>query len=170
MKFPASFRISYLGRALSPLDRASLFLATAGGAGDFPFAPGTVGSIVALALFYPLSFLAPLWQAVGIVAVTLLGTWTAGRVGRWSKVDDDSRIVIDEVAGMWITLWAFPFDPWIWLAGFVIFRVLDVVKVFPANYCDEELHGGRGVMLDDVVSGIYAHALLRLVLQLTHLA
>ena len=160
--------ISYLKPQIGWMERFHLFFASVGGAGDSPWAPGTVGSMVAVALFYPLQA-TPSWvQGIAIAMVTLLGVWNAFGVSRWSKIEDDSRIVIDEVAGMWITLFAIPFDPWTWALGFLLFRALDIAKVYPANYCDEKMHGGWGVMLDDVVSGIYAQVLLRAVMHGMH--
>ena len=161
--------LSFLKPGISLKVRFALWFASVGGAGDFPKAPGTVGSLIALFLFLPLVNQSWLIQLLAVVLVVLLGFWTSFVVGRESGVEDDQRIVIDEVAGMWITLLFFPFNIWVFVGGFLLFHVLDIVKVFPANYCDEKIEGGYGVMLDDVVSGIYANVIIRMLFHLSAL-
>ena len=136
------------------MTRLALLVATAGGAGWAPLAPGTVGS----ALTGLVLWLAPpsrTGRAVGLVVVTVLGLWAAGRAERALGRKDPGAIVVDEVAGM--TLSVLPFPPtWPVLAvGFVLFRVFDIWKPFPANVA-QRLPGGLGVMADDLVAGVYA--------------
>ncbi len=136
------------------MTRLALVIATAGGAGWAPIAPGTVGSaLTVLALW-----LAPPsrgGRAVFLVAVTALGLWAADRAERALGRTDPGAIVVDEVAGM--TLSVLPFPPtWpVLAAGFVLFRIFDIWKPFPANEA-QRLPGGIGVMADDLVAGLYA--------------
>ena len=89
--------------------------------------------------------------------------WASGRAEKISGITDPSFVVIDEVAGQLITLFLLPFSWKILIAGFILFRVFDVIKPFPARRA-EKLHGGWGIMMDDVLAGLYGNILL----QLTH--
>jgi phosphatidylglycerophosphatase A len=151
------------------LDAVSRVVATGFGSGYSPFAPGTAGSLVGLLLFLPLAGLAWPAQLAAVVSVTLVGVLAAGRVARLLGRKDPGLVVVDEVAGQWITLVALPFTPVTALAGFVLFRAMDIVKPWPARDL-ERLPGGLGIMADDVAAGIYAHLLLRVGLAVWPLA
>ena len=149
------------GAAPHGLARAlALAVATGGGSGYSPFAPGTAGSAVGVALFLPLAALGlPLFAAT-VVGVTALGIWAADVAERVYGRKDDGRIVIDEVAGQLLTL--LPLLPagrahdWRWLVtGFVAFRVLDVWKPGPVRWMQDHLRGGAGVVMDDVLAGVF---------------
>ena len=133
-------------------------VATAGGAGYSPIAPGTAGSAVALVLLWVIPFSTPALM-IAFVAVTLAGTWAAGRVEADGTEKDPGIIVIDEVAGMALSVLTVPRTPAVLLTGFVLFRVLDVVKPFPADR-SQALPGGPGVMADDLIAGLYVLLLL----------
>ena len=95
-----------------------------------------------------------------ILLLALLGVYVSEVVSRDLGVDDHGGIVIDEVAGFAITMWALPFD-WVWLlAGFCLFRLLDIVKPWPVRLFDQHVSGGLGVMADDIVAGLLACCLL----------
>jgi phosphatidylglycerophosphatase A len=122
--------------------------------GYSPWVPGTVGS--ALALF--IVWIVPFSRAgllVFFVAVTLAGTWAAHRAERQLGVKDPGVIVIDEVAGMTLSVLPFPPTPAVLIAGFVLFRLFDIVKPFPAG-ASQRATGGIGVMVDDLIAGLYA--------------
>jgi phosphatidylglycerophosphatase A len=146
--------------------RLAIFLATAGYAGYFPFAPGTVGSAVGLLLFVVLRwFASPLAEVAAVAAVSLAGVWAAREAEtHWGR-RDPGAIVIDEVAGMLLTLVAVPVSWAGALLGFLLFRGYDIVKPLGARQC-ERLPGGYGVMADDLVAGLYAHLTLRAALWL----
>ena len=133
-----------------------LAIATGAGSGYSPMASGTVGSIVGLALWLALVGLPPLGYAAAVVAVALLGIWAAGRASEIFRRHDDGRITIDEVAGMLVALLWLPARPEVAALAFVLFRVFDIWKPFPANAA-ERLPGGLGVMADDLVAGVYAN-------------
>lgn len=139
-------------------------LATGFGSGLSPKAPGTVGTLAAIPLVLVLSAL-PLWlSAVVIVLICGLGVYVSDVTSRDLGVDDHGGIVIDEVAGFAITMWALPTDGWLLLAGFLLFRFLDIVKPWPVRVFDQHVLGGLGVMADDIVAGLLACGLLHGVL------
>ena len=133
-------------------------IASVGGAGHAPVASGTVGSALALVALWLIPF-TPRGLLVTLVVVTVAGIWAAGRVERALGQKDPGLIVIDEVAGMTVAmLWA-PLSLPALLAGFVLFRVFDIVKPWPAHAA-QRLSGGLGVMVDDLIAGLYAAAVL----------
>lgn len=143
------------------MTRIALLIATAGGAGYFPFAPGTVGSAVGIVVYLLTRHLEPAMQVGILVAVCVAGTWAADVAARHFNRDDPGYVVIDEVAGQLATLLLLDVGYLGALAGFVVFRVLDIVKPWPANRL-EALHGGLGVMADDVMAGAYGWVLVAL--------
>ncbi len=135
-------------------------LATAFGAGYDAEAPGTLGSAVGLLLWFLLP--ASAWvQACAIVLVVVAGTWSADVAERHFGRQDPGQVVIDEVAGMLITLFLNPAGWFSAAVGFLLFRAADILKPFPARRF-ERLPGGLGIMADDVMAGIYANLGLRL--------
>ncbi|HSE77983.1 MAG TPA: phosphatidylglycerophosphatase A [Alphaproteobacteria bacterium] len=138
-------------------DHPASLVATFGGVGFAPLAAGTWGSLAAL----PCAWLIHYWfgwsgMAIAAMALALLGVWAAEEIVRRGNVRDPGFIVIDEVAGQFLALLFAPVGLASWLAAFLLFRAADIVKPFPANWCDRNLHGGFGVMLDDIVAGVYA--------------
>ena len=149
------------------MTRLAVFIATVGYCGYFPIAPGTVGSAAGL-LFYALV----VWTGSTVVEVTLIvglfaaGVWAGTTAERYFGGVDPGPIVLDEVVGMLITLAFIPGLGWSGaIAGFVLFRVFDVIKPYPAARL-EQLHGGLGVMADDAMAAIYANVCLRALLWL----
>jgi phosphatidylglycerophosphatase A len=143
-------------------DRAVLILATGFGIGKIPVAPGTFGSILGLPLGLVLAGLRlPLAITVAGVFV-LIAVWIAHDAEKIFKQSDPGSIVIDEIAGMAVTLIGLPINLTIMLTGFVVFRILDIVKPFPIRYLDQRLKGGWGVVMDDVAAGIIANLALRI--------
>jgi phosphatidylglycerophosphatase A len=146
--------------------RLAVFIATAAYCGYFPIAPGTVGSVAGLAVYLLVWWSrSPIIEVALIAAVFAAGTWSATHAERYFGAIDPGPVVIDEVLGMLITL-AFVHAGWsAALAGFVLFRLFDIVKPFPANRL-ENFHGGFGVMADDAMAGIYANLALRVLIWL----
>jgi phosphatidylglycerophosphatase A len=141
-------------------DFMARWVATGLGSGYSPVAPGTAGSAVGVLLFWPLAALGWPWQVAASAAVFLVGVAAAQRLSKQLGIEDPGVVVVDEVVGQWLTLAALPFTPAVALAGFLLFRVMDVVKPWPARSL-ERLHGGWGIMADDVMAGVYAHLALR---------
>ncbi len=138
-------------------------MATGLGSGYAPIAPGTAGSLVGLILFWPLSRLPVGVQVAAVVLGFLAGVAASTRVAARLGRKDPGLVVVDEVVGMWITMLWVPFGPLTAALGFLAFRVMDIVKPFPARRL-EALPAGWGIMADDVMAGVYANLLVRLVL------
>jgi phosphatidylglycerophosphatase A len=143
-------------------DQAALCLATGFSVGRVPFAPGTFGSLLALPLCAGLALLGPALAAVGAAAFLAPAIWAAGRAEQLLGRKDAPAIVVDEIAGMLIALAGLPFSGFNAAAGFAVFLVMDIFKPFPAGLIDSRMRGGVGIVLDDVVAGVYANLLLRL--------
>jgi phosphatidylglycerophosphatase A len=135
------------------------------GSGLFPKAPGTAGSVVALLIYYLfMDQLAPVVYLPLVLAVTLLGFYLCGRTARALGVHDHPGIVWDEFAGLWLALFALP-PGWYWpLLGFALFRVFDIFKPWPISWLDRHVHGGLGIMLDDILAGTFAGVCLQLII------
>ncbi len=146
-------------------DRAT-FIATFGGAGLLPKAPGSWGSLAALPFgWLILETLG--WQGVLVASlvVALLGWWASQVVLTRTGLKDPGAIVIDEVAGQLLCLAVVQADLWHFAVAFATFRVMDILKPFPANLADRKLCGGFGVMADDIVAGLYAMAATGVVIE-----
>ncbi len=145
--------------------RFVIILATWGGTGYSPVASGTVGTLAAIPLYLLLARL----QLPSYLLVTLLfsafACWVSGEAERIFAEKDSGKIVIDEVAGYLVTMVAVPLSWQGVVAGFFLFRLFDIVKPFPAGYVDRHLKNGYGVVLDDLVAGVYACLTLHLLLR-----
>lgn len=143
--------------------RIARWLATWGGCGYFPRAPGTAGSLAGvLAAWVLVSWTGWPAEVLAVAAAVLLGpaVWASGRACQQWGEQDPQRVVVDEVLGQWITLAAAPASDWrYWLLAFAVFRVLDTWKPFPARAA-EKLPGGWGVVADDLVAGLYGAIVL----------
>ena len=136
------------------------FLAFGFGTGLAPVAPGTFGSLPGLLLFW-LTLDFGLYVQLGIAAaLALAGIWLCGESARRIGVHDHGGIVWDEIVGMYVTLLFAPVTWQGFVAAFVLFRVMDIVKPWPIRDLDHRIHGGLGIMLDDLVAALYALALL----------
>jgi phosphatidylglycerophosphatase A len=137
------------------------FAAFGFGSGCAPKAPGTAGTVVAVLLYLPLQYL-PVYLYVLMLFLTfVLGVWLCGKASRELGVHDHGGIVWDEFVGYWITMFMAP-SGWGWiLFGFVLFRLFDIWKPQPIRYVDRHMHGGLGIMIDDVLAGIYALLVLQ---------
>ena len=133
-------------------------LASVFGAGYAPVASGTVGSFVTVVAIWLLP-LTPLRIAVALVVVTLVGIWAGSRVERLLGKKDPGVIVIDEVAGMLLSVILLPRTIPVLVTAFLLFRLFDIWKPFPARE-SQALTGGMGVMVDDLVAGVYALVLV----------
>ncbi len=136
-------------------------LATGFGSGMFFGIPGTIGSLAAIPIWYLLLLLP--WQlySLAVMFSLCMGVYFCHQTARDMGVHDHGCIVWDEFVGMWITLMALPVNNWRWvLAGFLLFRLLDIWKPWPICWFDRKIHGGMGIMIDDVVAGIIADGVL----------
>jgi phosphatidylglycerophosphatase A len=143
---------------LGPLDRIAVLVATVGGAGYSPLAPGTVASAITALVLWVVPFSRG-GLALFFALVTVAGLWASDRAERLLGGKDPGAIVIDEVAGMTLSVLVFPLTAPVLAAGFVLFRIFDVVKPPPAR-ASQVLRGGAGVMIDDLIAGLYALVIL----------
>ena len=139
-------------------------IATVFGTGLVPVASGTAGSAVAVpaaALIYWAS--GPLSLFLATIVVFAVGWWASAVYVERTGTSDPGAIVIDEVAGQWLVLAVAPLNVWYFLLGFALFRVFDIVKPWPVSWADRKIKGGLGVMLDDILAGVYGGAILLVV-------
>jgi len=142
-----------------------MFIATGCYSGYLPKAPGTWGSLVGLLLFYLLHALSlPIYLAV-VAGLFVVGSFAAGEAEKILDNRDPGVVVIDEIVGILITMIAVPVTPLTMALGFILFRIFDIAKPFPVNFFDQRFHGGLGIMLDDVVAGIYSLIILQLLVR-----
>ena len=154
--------------------RLSDVIATCGGLGLSPYAPGTVGSVLALPLILVALPVALELQLVALLALFVIGVWASEQRGQQLQQDDASSIVVDEFVGQWLTvlialavLPTLQESPLFLLVAFVCFRVFDIAKPWPISWCDQSVKGGLGVMLDDVVAAVPAGLLTVLIVMFT---
>ena len=143
-----------------------LFFSTGFYSGYIPFAPGTFGTLTALPLCYLLSICSSGGGAVIIIAFILLAIWLADSSEKLINKKDPGCIVIDEIAGMLVTLAGLPFNFFTVVMGFFLFRLLDIFKPFPIRYLERKIPGGAGIVVDDIVAGIIANITLRIIVYL----
>ncbi len=143
-------------------DHVSMLLATGGYVGRFPYAPGTVGTLVGIPIAYLLSLCG--WQLSVIILICLIvaAIWAADKAESRLKTKDPGCIVIDEIAGMVVTMLFVPFTLTIVIAGFFLFRVFDIIKPPPARQLERRLNGGLGIVMDDIAAGVMANIALRI--------
>ena len=157
-----SFNFYFYQKALSTKHRVLAAILTLLGSGLSTKAPGTVGSLFALGLWYVcgLNKASIVLQVFAALFMTVLGYLTCLLYEKESqeKNKDSQHIVIDEAAGLWLALIAMPHQQWwVVLLIFIFFRVFDIFKLFPCNYIDQRMKNAAGIMLDDLIAGIYAN-------------
>ncbi len=143
-----------------------LFLATGAGVGFLPGPQGTYGTLLAILLYLATKGLPFYSNILFVVSFCFLAIWSANLAERYFQEEDSGKIVIDEIAGYLVTMLALPFDSKTVVAGFIFFRLFDIFKPFPANWCEKHLSGGLGIVCDDLVAGVYANICLRILLAL----
>lgn len=143
-------------------ERMVIFLATGFFIGTLPFAPGTFGSLLGLPIVFLLSRLNLLLSVSVILLFIVFAIGIASAAEKILNQKDPAKIVIDEIAGLMVTFTGMPFNSKTAIAGFIIFRVFDILKPFPIRTVESKIRGGSGVVLDDVLAGIYANLILRL--------
>ena len=142
-----------------------MIIATGFYSGYLPKAPGTWGSLVGLFLFFMLHTLSlPVYLAV-VAGLFLVGSFAAGEAEKIMDHKDPGLVVIDEIVGMLITMIAVPATPLTMALGFILFRIFDIAKPFPIGFIDQRFHGGLGIMLDDVMAGIYSLVVLQVLVR-----
>jgi phosphatidylglycerophosphatase A len=142
------------------MNRLAVWIATSGPAGYAPIAPGTFGSLVGVGVYLLIAGWSLQAQIVAALVVSAVGLWASTIASRHFDRSDPSEVVIDEVAGQVVTLVGLGSGGTTLVLGFLLFRALDIIKPWPANRF-EKLHGGRGIMADDLMAAVYGQILLR---------
>ena len=146
------------------MTRLAFAIATVFKAGYVPIAPGTIGSVVGLLVFWLIKDSASFTvQMLVIGALFFAGVWASTLVEQDLERQDPGIVVVDEVVGMLVALMLLPPTTTVIFVAFFLFRLFDIVKPYPARWC-AQLSGGRGIMMDDVVAGLYANVLIHLTL------
>ncbi len=142
------------GRSLNtPAKLLALFF----GSGCPPVAPGTFGTLAAIPLYWLMRDLDAVSYTLVCMAVFSLGIWACDRAAKQMGVHDHPSIVLDEVAGYLVTMAFIPFSIGAIVSGFILFRIFDILKPWPIRWIDKQVHGGFGIMLDDLLAGIFAN-------------
>ena len=141
-----------------------LFIASGAYAGAVPVAPGTFGTLMALPLWLFFNHLPTGFSLALLLLLVLVAFWSADKAEKILHQADSGVIVIDEIVGFLLTTILISFSWPRFIAAFLLFRFFDIFKPFPVNWCDENLHGGIGVVVDDLVAGIMAYIVLRLLI------
>ena len=145
------------------MNQLIIAIATGCYVGRLPTAPGTWGSIAAFVPWFFIRGLSlPLYLAT-IAILFIIGFFAAGSAEKLMDQPDPGCIVIDEIVGMLVALTLVPDHPAAWLLAFILFRIFDIWKPFPVSWFDRHLHGGIGIMLDDVMAGVYAFVCLQII-------
>ena len=145
-------------------ERVVLFLATGFFIGRMPFAPGTFGTFIGLPICYLLSRFQIGLSVIIVVLFIGLGVALASAAEKILNQKDASQIVIDEIAGLLVTFVGHPFNLQTAVLGFILFRVFDILKPIPIRWLEKKVGGGSGIVVDDVVAGIFANLSLRLII------
>jgi phosphatidylglycerophosphatase A len=143
--------------------KIALFVATGANVGKIPFAPGTFGSLLGLMICFLLSLTSVPVAAMAAIVLILVSVWASEHAEKIMGKKDPGSVVIDEVAGMVITMVGIPFGPLTATSGFILFRLLDIIKPPPVRFFQDDLPGGAGIVMDDVAAGIIANILLQVI-------
>jgi phosphatidylglycerophosphatase A len=141
-----------------------MFLATGAFSGYIPFASGTFGTVAGLPLCYLMSLLSLEIALPVVVGMIIFSIWIAEEAERLLAIKDPGCIVIDEIAGIMVTMVGIPFTPVPVVFGFLFFSFFDILKIFPLRFLETRIPGGGGIVLDDIGAGLMAHCALRLTL------
>jgi phosphatidylglycerophosphatase A len=139
-----------------------LFLAFGFGSGLAKKAPGTFGTLAAIPLYWLFAQADLLVYSLLTLIVTVAGVWICGLAAEKLEEHDFGGIVWDEIAGYLITMWLAPFTWQAMVSGFILFRIFDILKPWPIKWVDQQVHGGLGIMLDDVLAAVFAGGVLLL--------
>lgn len=144
-----------------PLNKLIIFLATGFYAGYVPIAPGTAGSLVGIGLYLLLNGLSLPYYLLIISFLFIFGVYISNEAEALFKKRDPSRVVFDEIIGMLVTMILIPSGIGWLVAGFFLFRFFDILKPYPIRDIEKRMNGGLGIMVDDLLAGIYANVLLQ---------
>jgi len=130
-------------------------------------APGTFGTLAALPFLPLFSMIGLPWSTLLLLVSALAGVAICGHAARSMALNDPGCVVWDEMVGLWLTLFALPLNVWSIIGGFLLFRLFDIAKPWPISWFDQNIKGGAGIMVDDLVAGLFAALALRITLWMT---
>ncbi len=145
--------------------KISLLFATGFGSGYAPFASGTWGSLVGIVFYLLFKNLSPSLYAVTLIGVFAISIWSSQIAETHFGKKDPGEVVVDEIIGQLVTLAFLPFSWKLTIAGFLLFRLFDIIKPFPARWFQDHLKGGWGIVMDDVMAGVYANLVLQILIR-----
>lgn len=145
------------------LKRVAVFLATGAYVGYIPFAPGTFGSLLGVGIYFLVSALSPFYYFLIFAISFIISCWAVREAEKYFQVRDSQKIVIDEILGFLVVMFLIRPTALTLCIGFVIFRILDIVKPFPANWIEYKIKGSSAVIYDDLIVGIYTNIILQIV-------
>jgi phosphatidylglycerophosphatase A len=138
------------------------FVAFGFGTGTIPFAPGTFGTLIAIPFYLLMQPLSPLWYLTVTVLIILGSIWICSKATQDIGVEDHQGMCLDEVVGFIVTMFCVPHG-WQWIfMGFILFRLFDIWKPWPIRLADKHVHGGFGIILDDVLAGVVSCIVLQI--------
>jgi phosphatidylglycerophosphatase A len=149
-------------------DKVVMALASGGYVGYIPLASGTFGSLIGLLLCLGLSHVPFLITLIILIIFIFISIWISDQAEKQAGKKDPGLVVIDEIAGMAVTLLGIPFTLQNAIWGFLIFRFFDIVKPFPIRRIDKRLPGGYGIVLDDVLAGVYGNIAMRMIISYSY--
>jgi phosphatidylglycerophosphatase A len=148
------------------IKRPICFLGLGFGSGLAPKAPGTFGTLAAVPIVWGMQSLSLTNYLLVTLIAFIVGIWICQQSAQWLQMEDPSAVVWDEIVGYMVTMIAAP-QGWEWLVlGFILFRIFDIWKPWPIKWADQKLHGGFGIMVDDVIAGVFALILIQCISKL----
>lgn len=139
------------------------FLALGFGSGLAPKAPGTFGTLAAIPLFFLLALLTPTAYLIAVIVMSIAGVYICGKAANDVGVHDHPAIVWDEFIGFFITMFMIPVSWQSIIVGFLLFRLFDILKPWPISFIDKKMSGGMGIMLDDILAGLFSLFIMHLI-------
>jgi len=139
------------------------FLALGFGSGLLPKAPGTFGTLAAIPLYLLLAPSSMIVYLIAVIVMSIVGIYICGKAAKDAGVHDHGAIVWDEIVGFLITMCMIPLSWKSVIVGFILFRIFDIFKPWPISFIDKNVHGGLGIMLDDIIAGLAALACMHLI-------
>ncbi len=132
------------------------FIAFGFGSGAMPIAPGTFGTLIAIPFYLIMRPLPPIYYLIMLIVIIVASTWLCDKVSRDIDVHDHQGMCLDEIVGFLVTMYGAPIGTkWI-ILGFLLFRLFDIFKPWPIRFIDKQIHGGVGIIFDDVLAGVYS--------------
>ena len=146
------------------VNKVIVFAATGAWIGKIPIAPGTFGTLIGILFVLVFEIINPCYETLYVVTLIIFAIWIADHAEKILKQKDPGCIVIDEIAGYVVTMVGIPLSIPTMVAGFILFRFFDIIKPFPVKYFEKNFKGGPGIVLDDLIAGLLASFVLRILI------